>query len=303
MAGDRPRGRGSRSAYGGALDVDVVVQPVLQRTADPPDRACTSSAESMTIPVVYVYLPEFTVSRGHHQLHAAPARMPARGSSCTRRSPTRPSSSMTTGSSSTIRAWQSGSDHRAGTAGGGEFRTPVLRAEHHRDHIGPREALEADPRGMSGVDQLGHRAAVDQRVPHRCSNASAVSRAGSKSIGVRLAHRPHQIRGRWRPPGCRPGTIRRPARRPAAPRRRWRPAPRRTDAAGARCWPRRASCSSDLAGTTTLPQSSARCMTCDQTAASTCSSTLITQGAPANRAAFPAGQPEWAVPAIGWPPT
>ena len=60
-----------------------------------------------------------------------------------------------------------------------------------------------------------------------------------------------------------------------------------------------ASCSSDLAGTTTAPQSSARCITSDHTRASTCSSTLSTHGAPAASRALPAAQPEWAVPAIG----
>lgn len=46
-----------------------------------------------------------------------------------------------------------------------------------------------------------------------------------------------------------------------------------------------ASCSSDLAGTTTAPQSSANVITIDQTVGSTWSSTLTTHGAPANNPA------------------
>ena len=53
-----------------------------------------------------------------------------------------------------------------------------------------------------------------------------------------------------------------------------------------------ASCSFDFAGTTTEPQSSASCITCAQMVASTCSSTLTTQGAPRNNPASPATQPE-----------
>ena len=64
-----------------------------------------------------------------------------------------------------------------------------------------------------------------------------------------------------------------------------------------------ASCSSDVAGTTMAPQSSANCMTMAHTSGSTWSSTLSTHGAPANSPASPAAQPECAVPAIGWPPT
>jgi len=64
-----------------------------------------------------------------------------------------------------------------------------------------------------------------------------------------------------------------------------------------------ASCSSERAGTTTAPQSSARFITMVQTSASTWSSTLITQGAPTNNRGLPAVQPECAVPAMGWPPT
>ena len=58
-----------------------------------------------------------------------------------------------------------------------------------------------------------------------------------------------------------------------------------------------------LAGTSTAPQSSASCITIDQTAGSTSSSTLITHGAPVNSRAWPAAQPDCAVPAIGCPPT
>ena len=64
-----------------------------------------------------------------------------------------------------------------------------------------------------------------------------------------------------------------------------------------------ASCSSDFAGTTTAPQSSANPITIDHTSASTCSSTLITQGARTNSRPCPAAQPDRAVPAIGCPPT
>ncbi|CAG7026248.1 hypothetical protein PICSAR135_04581 [Mycobacterium avium subsp. paratuberculosis] len=46
-----------------------------------------------------------------------------------------------------------------------------------------------------------------------------------------------------------------------------------------------ASCSSDLAGTTTAPQSSANVITIDQTVGSTWSSTLTTHGASANNPA------------------
>ena len=64
-----------------------------------------------------------------------------------------------------------------------------------------------------------------------------------------------------------------------------------------------ASCSSERAGTTKARQSSARCMTLAHTSGSTWSSTLITHGAPTNRCGLPAAQPEWAVPAMGCPPT
>src|SRR6185437_9426697 len=60
-----------------------------------------------------------------------------------------------------------------------------------------------------------------------------------------------------------------------------------------------ASCSSDLAGTTTDPQSSANCSTVDHTTGSTWSSTLITHGAPPKSRACPAAQPECVVPVIG----
>ena len=64
-----------------------------------------------------------------------------------------------------------------------------------------------------------------------------------------------------------------------------------------------ASWSSDLAGTTTAPQSRANSITIAHMCGSTCSSTLSTQGAPTNRRALPAAHPDRAVPAIGWPPT
>src|SRR5262249_42000094 len=64
-----------------------------------------------------------------------------------------------------------------------------------------------------------------------------------------------------------------------------------------------ASCSSDRAGTTTAPQSSASSVTVVQQCGSTWSSTATTHGAPTNRPALPADQPEWWVPAIGCPPT
>jgi len=64
-----------------------------------------------------------------------------------------------------------------------------------------------------------------------------------------------------------------------------------------------ASCSSDLAGTTTAPQSRANVMTIANTTGSTWSSTLTTHGAMVNKPACPAAQPEFSVPVIGWPPT
>src|SRR3954471_22734165 len=64
-----------------------------------------------------------------------------------------------------------------------------------------------------------------------------------------------------------------------------------------------ASCSSDLAGTTTAPQSNANSITVAQTSGSTLSSTDSTHGASVNNSGSPAAQPECAVPAIGCPPT
>ena len=59
-------------------------------------------------------------------------------------------------SSSITRDSQSGSDHRTGASGSGEFIAPVVLADRDGENLGPREALESNPRGVAGIDQFGY---------------------------------------------------------------------------------------------------------------------------------------------------
>ena len=52
----------SRGAFDGALDVDIRVQPVLQCAAYSTHRLSTRTETSVTVPVVYVTLPDLTVN-------------------------------------------------------------------------------------------------------------------------------------------------------------------------------------------------------------------------------------------------
>ena len=118
-----------REPYDGALDVDVIFSPFfnalpIRRTG------LYQQAESISLPVVYVRLPGADGGDRDHQLRSeAPGR---RHQAEARRSPTPPSPSTTTASSSTTQDWQSGSDHAAGAARGGEFLAPVVLADGDR---------------------------------------------------------------------------------------------------------------------------------------------------------------------------
>ena len=144
----------SRAAFDGALDVDVIFSPFfnalpIRRTG------LYQRSESLSVPVVYVRLPELTVEPVTISYSsAAPT-----ASSCTRRSPTPRSPSTPTGSSSTTQDWQSGSDHAAGAAGGGQFVAPAVRADRRSSTISrPAEAVVAHPCGVAGLDEFGDRA-------------------------------------------------------------------------------------------------------------------------------------------------
>ena len=143
----------SRAAFDGALDVDVVFSPFFNAL---PIRRCglNERADSITVPTIYVTLPDMSVDVSAGQLQQRGAG-PARGSRCIRRCPRRRSPSTTTGSSWTTQAWQSGSDHPAGATGGSQFVAPVLGADEHGDDLRPRETVVAGAGGVPGLDKLG----------------------------------------------------------------------------------------------------------------------------------------------------
>lgn len=93
-----------RSMFGGALDVDVVLSPFFNTL---PIRrfGLAHATEDVQVPVVYVRVPDLLVQEAILTYSSG-----ADGSTCSRRCRARPSPSTTTDSSSTIRAWPSGSD-------------------------------------------------------------------------------------------------------------------------------------------------------------------------------------------------
>src|SRR5882762_651861 len=124
------------------------------------------------------------------------------GSNFIRLSP-RPRSGLTTmASSSTTQGWQSGSDHPAGTTRGGELLAPLLLAYHDGDDLGPAEAVVADTRGVTALDQVGQRALRRKRVARMAELLEGALQDGQQLVGVRLAHGAHQIRRGGRDPGA-----------------------------------------------------------------------------------------------------
>ena len=76
----------SRAAYDGALDVDVVFSPFFDVL---PIRRCglMERADSITVPTIYVRLPEMSVASAMVGYSSPPPGL-RRGSRCTRRCPT-----------------------------------------------------------------------------------------------------------------------------------------------------------------------------------------------------------------------
>ena len=88
-------GQTSRATYEGAMDVDVVFSPFfnalpIRRTG------LYKRADSVSLPVVYVWLPELTV-KSQTISYTSTGAMAARASSWSRRSPTPPSPSTSEG--------------------------------------------------------------------------------------------------------------------------------------------------------------------------------------------------------------
>ena len=214
---DHP-GESKRAAYDGALDVDVIFSPFfnalpIRRTG------IYQRTESVAVPVVYVRLPDLSVDAATISYSSAgPISRP--GSSCIRRSPRPRSPSTPTGSSSTIQGWQSGSDHPARAPGGGEFLAPVVRADDDGDDLRPGEAVVAHPRGVPGLDEIGHRPVAASASRALVSSSMVRSSAGKQLLRSSPRTWPAPGPARWPPPGCRRGRIPRPARTPAAPRPR-----------------------------------------------------------------------------------
>ena len=261
------------------------LQPVLQRAADPADRAVSrhrirfaaGRLRDAARPVGQPRRDQLQQRVRRHQAAFA-------GRRHHRHASTR------TASSSTTPDWQSGFDHPAGPAGGGQFVAPVVCADDDRDDLRPAEAVIAHAGGVTFLDEFGHRPAES---PATCGPSSACRWSGRvRAAAVRSSLRtsPAPDPARWRPPGCRRGTIRRPARRPTAPRPRWRPAPRRAGAADARWPPLRRRARRIWPAPRRRRSPAPASMTIDHTAGSTWSSTLTTHGAPTNRRALP-GRP------------
>ena len=108
-----------RETHDGALDVDVIFSPFFN--ALPIRRTGLVSAGGVDLAAggLRPRARAHGRARDHHLQQQRSG--PTAGSSCTRRSPTPPSPSTTTASSSTTQDWQSGSDHAAGAARGGQF--------------------------------------------------------------------------------------------------------------------------------------------------------------------------------------
>ena len=135
-------GETSRAAYGGALDVDVIFSPFfnalpIRRTG------LYQRSESVAIPVVYVRLPELSVEAATISYSSAAdgikLHSPVGRDHGHRR--------LRTGSSSTTQGWQSGSDHPARTACGGElFAPPSPRRPRSSRSRGARSCRSAPAR-------------------------------------------------------------------------------------------------------------------------------------------------------------
>ena len=152
----------SRAAYDGALDVDVVFSPFFN--ALPIRRVgLNERADSITVPTVYVSLPDMTVTSAAISYSSA-AGDSARESRCIRRCRTPRSPSTPTGSSWTTQAWQSGSDHPAGPAGGRQFLAPILGADKHSEDLRSGKTVVACAGGMAAFDKLGDGVVVRQRL-------------------------------------------------------------------------------------------------------------------------------------------
>ncbi len=150
----------SRSAYDGALDVDVVFSPFFN--ALPIRRlGLTERADTITVPTIYISLPEISIISA---TSVTPVQRPgkARESRCIRRCRTPFSRSTPTGSSWTIPAWQCGSDHPAGATGGRKFAAPILGADEHGDDLRPGEAVVSGACGVPTFDKIGYRVVVGQ---------------------------------------------------------------------------------------------------------------------------------------------
>ena len=180
--------------------------------------ACTSGPIRSSLPVVYVKLPDLSVDPGDDQLQQR-GRRRHQAALAGRRTPRSPSTP--TGSSSTTQDWQSGSDHPAGTAGGGQFVAPILGADDDRDDLRPAGSCRSgSAAACPALDQLGHRSVVCQR-RRGPALSNSMARSSARQQLARSSPRtwPAPDPARWPRPGCRPGTSLRPARTPAAPRR------------------------------------------------------------------------------------
>ena len=112
----------SRGTYEGALDVDVIFSPFFN--ALPIRRSgLHRTVGAVTLPVVYVTLPELTVNPVSIRYNS---HGPGEGIELTSPPPRPRSPSTITDSSSTTPDWQSESDDTAGPTRRCEFVTPVL---------------------------------------------------------------------------------------------------------------------------------------------------------------------------------
>ena len=197
----RTRARPSVDSLDGALDVDLILSPFFNAL---PIRRFGLQTQGRRGLAARGLRPRARAD-GRAEVSPTPGQAADRrpASRCSRRSPTPPSPSTTTGSSSTTPAWQSASDHPAGASRGGQFGSASLRSRRRTESIGGR--------AIAVVAHAARRAPTRRaRPPNPCSRQAVRARSAvrwrgrgrAQLAGVRLAHRAHQLGGGGRDAGA-----------------------------------------------------------------------------------------------------
>ena len=183
-------GQTSRSAFDGALDVDVIFSPFFNALPIRRTGVYRADAIRSTMPVVYVRVPDLSVelatisySYGADgiKLHSPVAE-----------------TTITVDSDGFILDYPGLADADlitppARPAAASSSRQ-LLSADDDGDDLGPAETVVADPGGMTGLDEFGHRLVGGQSLSGVVEQVAApASSTGSSCVGVGLAHRPHQV--------------------------------------------------------------------------------------------------------------